>query len=937
MWLIFFFVFPPLPPGNAGAGAAATLPKPAFFYPPTFATPSNSLRDENNPAREVIIFRPRLGRQVEPPACFLSHCQLARPQLGLALSGGGARALSHIGVLQAIEEHGIPIDFIVGTSMGSIVGGLYAAGYSATQLREIAHTIPWSDITVDTPPRTSLFLGQKQERDRALLQIRFKNFKPYIPPALTAGQKLLTVLSDLTMRATYGASGGFDHLRIPFRAVATDLHSGEAIAIGEGDLAEAMRASTAVPFLFAPLPSQGRLLADGGLVNNIPVDVARQRVDFVIAVDATSKLRPKDDLASPWEMADQLTTIMQRDRNEAQRQNADVLITIEEKHRTSSDFSAIDSLIDLGYQKTMEQMTKIRLLIGQSEESAVALPEDGTIFSIDHAFIKNSAGVTALSRWELTHQAHAVTAGKNMAPTLSDPRTELLKGNGTGESVSLSSSEIQQWVEKIYATGDYAAVHAELRMDSLMLVLKENPRLQQVRFTGNTVYHDSTLFACIRSTRGEAINHQRSYDDLTAIVEHYRRDGYALAEINSVLFDSSTGVLQIDIDEGRIAEIEVSGLGRTQKIVVLREFPQKAGDILNSNLCRRGTDDIYNTGLFDQVVLNTYRRQTGAIVNIKVQEKPFTVLRLGGHYDSERYTKGFLEIGDENLLGLGSKLFAYGEIGSRDLLTRLSWRSDRILRTYVSISGSAYYQKRENFVYQPSFANPIGEYLERRTGLHIALGPQLHRLGVFSVELRLEEVELKRISGFGYPTDNLGLSALVLRSIVDTLDRLPFPRRGRYAHIFYETVYTELGARDSFFRLFARLESYHSRGPHTIRPKFSIGASDQTTPFSEQFRLGGPEEVYGLRDQELIGRHFALFSFEYRYQIRRRPLFDSYLSLRYDYSGLWIDKRDVNYRKFRHAFGVSYALDTPLGPIGIAYGMYDNRQQRFYVNIGYKF
>ncbi|MDZ7344434.1 MAG: BamA/TamA family outer membrane protein, partial [candidate division KSB1 bacterium] len=705
----------------------------------------------------------------------------------------------------------------------------------------------------------------------------------------------------------------------------------------EGDLAEAMRASTAVPFLFAPVPTENQLLADGGLVNNIPVDIARQRADIVIAVDATSRLRPKNNLASPWEMADQLTTIMQHDRNEAQRQQADVLITIEEKHRRSSDFSAIDSLIDLGYQKTLEQMEKIRLLIGQDENRAAALPEPDPTFSIDRVVIKNNEELTILSKWPLKPPDDAAPP-RNRTPSLPYPKiSNFLQNNGNGESLLLSLNAIQDWVEQIYATGDYTEVHAELRADSLMLVLKENPRLLQVKFSGNTVYDDSTLFACMRSKPGEVINHQRSYDDLAAIVEHYRKDGYALAEIRRVALDSSTGVLQIDIDEGRIAEIEVSGLGRTQKIIVLREFPQKVGDILNSNLCSRGTDQIYSTGLFDQVALNTSRSSSGAIVNIKVQEKPFTVLRLGGRYDSERYTKGFLEIGDENLLGLGNKLFAYGEIGSRDLLTRLSWRSDRILRTYLSFSTSAYYQQHENFVYSSTFPDPLGEYLERRTGLHIALGPQWRRHGVFSIELRLEEAELKRISGLGYPPGNLGLSGLTLRSIVDTRDRLPFPRRGRYVHLFYEKVYTELGARDSFFRLFAHFESLHSRGPHTIHPKLSLGSADQTTPFSEQFRLGGPDRVYGLRDQELIGRHFALFSFEYKYQIRRRPLFDSYFSLRYDYSGLWIDKRDVNYRKFRHAFGVSYAIDTPLGPVGIAYGRYSNQQQRIYVNVGYKF
>jgi NTE family protein len=310
---------------------------------------------------------------------------------------------------------------------------------------------------------------------------------------------------------------------------------------------------------------------------------------------------------------------------------------------------------------------------------------------------------------------------------------------------------------------------------------------------------------------------------------------------------------------------------------------------------------------------------------------------LGGRYDTERNTRGFIEVGDENAFGIGSKIFAYQEIGSRDLVTRLSLRNDRLFKTYLSFSNNLYYQAHENFVYQNLQPESIGEYKEERLGVHFALGQQMKRVGAVSAELRLEEVNLKPITGAGYPTGNTTLNALILRSVVDTRDRLPFPRRGRYVHAFYESVYADLGEEDSFFRFFMRMETFHSRGPHTVHPKFSFGTSDQTTPFSEQFRLGGPDDIYGLRDQELVGRHFMLGSFEYRYHLRRKPLADLSLSLRYDLSGLWIDKRDANYRKFHHSFGASLAYETPLGPISVAYGRYENRRQQVYVSVGYSF
>jgi NTE family protein len=902
----------------------------------------DTLRNVNGKSQPLRVFAPILAQEAGPPRYFLSHRQLARPRVGLALSGGGARAIFQIGVLQALEAHNIPIDFIAGTSMGSVVGGLYAAGYTAKQLHEIVRTVPWDDITVDTPPRTSLFLAQKQERDRAFLQVRFRGFKPYIPPALTAGQKLLTVLTNLTMRSNDGASSNFDHLRIPFRAVAVDLHSGREILIAEGDLAEAMRASLAVPFLFAPVPQGDMLLADGGLINNIPVDVARRHADVIIAVDASSKLRRKDDLDGPWQIADQVTTIMQRDHNEAQRRKAEVLIALDDNNRTSSDFSGLDSLIEAGYRGTLEQIEKIRALTGSREMNGLLPASSGQIFPIQTLLVRGSELMSGWLQWRdevpdsIAGTARHLVWGKffRSHPPIATPnRNE----SGNHARLLLGADEIQTWVEAVYASGEYATVRAELRADSLILVVQENPRLQEVRFSGNTVYHDSTLRACMQSRPGEVINHKRSHADLNAIVERYRKDGYALAEIRDVSFDAATGVLQIHLDEGRIDRIEIDGLSRTQKMVVLREFPQKPGDIVNSEICSRGIRNIHSTGLFDQVTLNIKRGGNGAVVKIKVQEKPFTIVRLGGHHDSERGTRGFFEAGDENAFGTGGKIFAYGEKGSRDLLTRLSLRTDRLFTTYVSLAANAYYHARDNLIYESLRKDAIGEYTEERLGVHIALGQQLRRLGAVSAELRLEEVQTEPRDGYGYPTGNATLNALILRSIVDTRDRLPFPRGGRYVHIFYENAYSELGARDSFFRFFLRMETFHSRGPHTFHPKLSLGTSDRTTPFSEQFRLGGPEEVYGLRDQELIGRHFLLGSFEYRYQIRRRPLFDSYLSLRYDYSGLWIDKRDVNYRKFRHALGISFGVDTPLGSVSIAYGRYENLQQRVYLSVGYNF
>lgn len=859
------------------------------------------------PAPATVVFTPRTGKWVRPPHAFLAFHELAHPRVGLALSGGGSRSLAQIGVLQALEEHDVQIDLIVGTSMGSIIGGLYAAGYSARQLREIVHQLDWETLLQDEPLRRDLLLSQKQEHDRTYLQLRLRGWKPALPRALTAGQKLQSVLTELTLKANYWASSSYDNLRIPFRAIATDVYSGREVLIDRGDLAEAMCASAAIPFLLSPVPRPNQLLVDGGLLNNIPVDVVRRMgMEIVIAVDATSNLRGKDDLATPWEFADQVTTIMQQERNREQAARADVLISFRAETRPSLDFTNLDSLIDLGYQKTLAQMDRIRQLCSRVQEGN----SDGaaTLYAVSHVAVRGE---------EMRHLP--------------------LPWSGNG-GTRLRGEEIQSQVDLLYASGDYRHVRAVLQHDTLSFTAAMNPVLRSLQFVGNTVYSDLDLFACLQSRLGERLNHLRGQQDLTSLLEKYRQDGYALAEIRSVDFDSASGALVIAVDEGRIADIVCEGLVHTKDFVAQREFTLKRGEIFNSNAARQSVANLHNTGLFEKVGLSLVRLPGGgALVKFKVEEKPFTILRLGGFFESERGSRAFAEVGNENLFGTGTRVLWHGNLGERDQVTRLSWYADRFAHTYLNLATSIYHELRENLTYVPRRPEPIGAYDERRLGVRAALGQQVRRLGGISLELRSEEVRLRSLSGSGYPVGTTRFNSLALRSILDTRDQLPFTRTGRYLHLAYEYFSPFDGGLESFSKFQAQLESFDSAGPHTLRYRFALGAAEETTPFSEQFKLGGPHELYGLRDQEFVGRHLILGSMEYRYQLRRRPLLDTYLSVRYDWGGVWVDRKDTSYRKIRNGIGMGVTVATPLGPAGVSVGLFEGRQKRVYFQLGHAF
>ena len=278
---------------------------------------------------------------------YMPYFKFLRPKIVLALSGGGSRSLAQIGVLKVFEQHGIPIDGIAGTSMGAIVGGLYAVGYTSAQMESLVTTISWDDIMQDSPARGQLFLGQKEDRAKHFLQIRLRGLALDIPVSYSSGQKLYNTLASLIIRAPHPPSTSFDNLHIPFRALATDLVSGKLIVMDNGSLVEALRASMTIPLLFSPVKKDSMILVDGGLIQNLPVNEAKALGgDLVIAIDTSSKLRGVNNLKAPWEIADQVTTIMQFNTLNNQLRTADIAIQPELTGISNSDFGNVFQLIE---------------------------------------------------------------------------------------------------------------------------------------------------------------------------------------------------------------------------------------------------------------------------------------------------------------------------------------------------------------------------------------------------------------------------------------------------------------------------------------------------------------------------------------------------------------------------------------------------------------
>jgi NTE family protein len=293
---------------------------------------------------------------------------ITRPQIGVALSGGGARGFAHIGVLEALEDLNIPIDYIAGTSMGSIIGGLYASGLTTQELRRaVEHEIDWNRALNYTDDRDLLSYREKQTQRRFFqleLGIDKKGFAA--PAGFINGQELFMELKRLTRNINID---NFAKLPIPFKTVATDLNTAQPYLLERGELALALRASMAVPFAFAPVEIDGHLLADGGIVDNIPVDIVRKMgADIVIAIDISAPLETIESTSSFLTVAKQSLNVSLIQNALRSLKQADIVIAPEVKEFGVTDFYKGVDLMTKGYEAIMAKVALLRNLALSTEE-----------------------------------------------------------------------------------------------------------------------------------------------------------------------------------------------------------------------------------------------------------------------------------------------------------------------------------------------------------------------------------------------------------------------------------------------------------------------------------------------------------------------------------------------------------------------------------------
>ena len=364
-----------------------------------------------------------------------------RPQcIGLVLGGGGARGAAHIGVLKVLERERVPVCRIAGTSMGAIVGGLYASGYSADEIEAILSAVDWKEVLADDPPRTDFPLRRKNDTLRYLLDFKFglRDGAIQLPRGVIQGQKLLTLLRRLTIHTW--RTPDFDALPIPFRAVATDIGTGEAVVFSQGDLALAIRGSMSVPAAFAPLRIDGRLLVDGGIVNNVPVDVVKAMgADRVIAVDVGAPLLDDSELNSPFAITMQMLDVLMKQRTAqvmAAMDPRDVKIVPDLGDIGSASFDRAVDAIAPGEVAALRVLPRLReLSLGEAEWAALQATRERVQF--DAPLVEFLEVVTRRSKTAgYVKRELEGFEGKPLDPMALERRVNSVYGQGNYEHIS---------------------------------------------------------------------------------------------------------------------------------------------------------------------------------------------------------------------------------------------------------------------------------------------------------------------------------------------------------------------------------------------------------------------------------------------------------------------------------------------------------------------
>ncbi|HBC3582118.1 patatin-like phospholipase family protein [Vibrio parahaemolyticus] len=732
-----------------------------------------------------------------------------RPKVAVVLAGGGAKGAAHIGVLKALEEMHIPVDIITGTSMGAYVGGLYATGMSADEIESFIYSVDWNSGYRDRVDRSQRRVRDKEYEDRYQittdLGLRFGEVRA--PTGVVQGQNMLRVLRETT--GNLGRFDSFDELAIPYRSVATDILELDEVVIGNGYLVDAMMASMSVPGALPPYKLNGHMLVDGGVVNNMPVDVARAMgADVVIAVDISTDYKTEDDFTGLFTVADQLSNYLVRRSTQQQvetLQEHDVYIRPNVGQMETVEFDKMPWAFQSGYDITKEMESKLAgLRLSNAEYQKY----------IDH---KQEVRKKLVYGDDRVVDEIVIVNNTHYSDVLLTNRLELETGR------KIETAEIEKAVENLYALDRFELItyHFEEVDGSNLLVFDVNekswgPNYLNFRFFLEDDFDTDSQYGIGMSTNFTNLN---SHGAEMALNVEMGTDKLIEAELYSPVLSSQEFFVA-----GKVA---YSSEGRNLPV----------------------SDDDSSLSSVNDFLPVSYTEFVSEIA-IGIQPTLWQELRLGG-----RYSSGSIE------------LSTLASVGNLDF--------------------------------------------ERR--------------GLFA-NYRL-----------------------------DTLDDFAFPTRGLLVDLEYlvshDTSPEEIGqskpkdiVEDTVYEIDARFKGAMSYQRHTLvgQAEYSFVQSKNSSITLDPRELGGFLHLSGIPRNSLIGQNLFFSSLVYRYKWFDNDfgLFEApvYVGASLEHGGTWSDNDlKLNEAPLYNAASIFFGVDSPIGPIMLAYGRTEQDTEAVYLIVGTSF
>ncbi|WP_333913072.1 patatin-like phospholipase family protein [Vibrio coralliirubri] len=733
-----------------------------------------------------------------------------RPTVAVVLAGGGAKGAAHIGVLKALEEMQIPVDYITGTSMGSYVGGLYATGMSADEIESFIYTVDWNRGYRDRVNRSDRRVRDKEYEDRYQLNtdlgLGWGEIKAR--KGVVQGQNMLRILRETT--GNLSSFDSFDHLAIPYRSVATDIIELEEVVIDHGHLVDAMMASMSVPGALPPYELDGRMLVDGGVTNNMPVDVARAMgADIVIAVDISTNYKGKDDFTNFLAAADQLSNY----------------------------------LVQRSTQEQAETLTD------------------------DDVFLRPDVG--EMETTEFDKMPSAFLAGYEAAKQHTDELSKL----------SLSNADYQHYIE------DKQKARRQLKHGDQTVV-------DRVVINNNTHYSDKLIENRLNLDSGEVLK--------TSEIESKVQDLYALDRFELVTYEFDT------VDGEEQLQVDVNEKSWGPNYLNFRFFLE---------------DDFSTTSQYSIGVSANFTDINSHGAELRTNIEMGTDKRI----EAELYSPFFSS----------QKLFTSASIAYSKENRNLPVDIDDIEEPTLDVTKD---------YFPMTYSEYVGE---------LALGyqPTLWQELKFGARYTDGDVEVASLPSLG----NGGYTRIggFINYRLDTLDNFSLPTEGYFVDLEYLVSHddfqndtsineTELTSEsDTVYEFSANLMAAKSIEKHTLVAKLDYGiveSKNSIFPIDPK-ELGGFLNLSGIPRNSMIGQNLAYTSLIYRYKWFENDfgLFKSpfYVGASIEHGGVWSNNDlSIDEAPMYTAGSVFAGVDSPIGPIILAYGRTEDNFDSVYLIVG---